>query len=166
MRVLYFIGIESRRSCWSTYIKVFHRNGYVYMHTVQSYMDSECALWKSKIWPGQRSCTWPIFQLGVTLDLKYICPNFIILRLIVLELSWKRTDGRTDGHTRRWHKKHSCGILNNGSFSFLNTIPLMPCFLEIWWIKTTAFSDHVMEHPEAFFINLYSPANFTDEVGW
>ena len=37
-----------------------------------------------------------------------IVPSFIILRLIVLELSWKRTDGRTDrqtdGHTRRSHK--------------------------------------------------------------
>ena len=32
-----------------------------------------------------------------------IVPNFIILRRRVHELSWKQTDRRTDGHTRRSH---------------------------------------------------------------
>ena len=46
------------------------------MYNMESYMHSECALWKPLIWPGQRSCTCPIFQLHPTLDLNYNCAKF------------------------------------------------------------------------------------------
>ena len=96
-------------NCCSTDIKVFQRNGYVYMYTMQSYMHSECALWKSSIWPGQRSCTWPIFQLHPTHDLKYICAKF---HHSTSNHSWVmgKTDRQTDIQDDRI--KHSYGILN------------------------------------------------------
>ena len=113
--ISFFMSLNKVKiNCCGTYIQVFHRNVYVYMHTMQSYTQSECASWKSSIWQGQRSCTWPIFKLNVTLDLKCICAKFVILRQIVLELWWKQADRRTDRHTRRSHKNktYSCGILD------------------------------------------------------
>ena len=96
-------------NCCSTFLQVFHSNGYMYMYTMQYYIHTEYAFWKSLIWPGQRSCKWPIFQLHVTLDLdlKYNCAKF---HHSTPNLSWVivktdiRTDRRTDGHTRRLHK--------------------------------------------------------------
>ena len=86
----------------------------MYMSTMQScmLMPSECALWKSSIWPSQRSCTWPIFKLDLTHDLNYNCVKFRHSKSTrSWVLSWKRTDGQTDRHTN--HIRHSCGILNN-----------------------------------------------------
>ena len=57
----------------SPYIQVFHRNAGTCTCTLCSLnMHSECAIWKSSIWPGQKSCTWLIFELHVTLDFKCI----------------------------------------------------------------------------------------------
>ena len=102
-------------NCCSTHIQVFHKNEYVYMYTMQSYMHSECELWKSSIWPGQRSCTWPILQFDITPGLKY---NFAKFHHSTSNWSWVRvkTDGRTDRqtdrHTRRSQKALSCGRLD------------------------------------------------------
>ena len=55
------------------------------------------------IWPGQKSCTWPIFELDVTLDLNYNCTKF---HHSTSTRSWVivRTDRRTDGHIRQSHE--------------------------------------------------------------
>ena len=84
-------------SC-NTYIQVFHRNGYVCICIMQSSMHFECVIWKFSIWPGQRSCTWPIFASDITLDLKDICDKF---HHSTSTPSWVivRTDGQTDRRT-------------------------------------------------------------------
>ena len=69
------------------------------MYTMQSNMHSKWALWKSLIWPGQRSCTWPIFKLHLTLDLKYICAKFH--HSTSNRSGVYRENGRTDRHTNR-----------------------------------------------------------------
>ena len=99
----------------STYIQVFQRSGSVYMYTVHSCMYSVCLLWKSSVWPGQRSCAWPIFEPDVTLDLKCICVKF---HHSTSNRSWVlvKTDRQTDGHTIKDDRiKHSWGILNKPS---------------------------------------------------
>ena len=52
-----------------------------------------------QIWPGQISCTWPIFKLHVTLDLRYNCAKFHYstpTRSWVIVRTDRRTDRRTD----------------------------------------------------------------------
>ena len=72
------------------------------MYTMQYHMHSKCALWKFLILPGQRSCTWPIFKLHVTLDLKYIWAKFhysMSNRSLVMVKTDRHTDRRTDRQT-------------------------------------------------------------------
>ena len=67
---------------------------------------------------GLKSCMWLIFEPHVLLLTSSVyVPSFIIIRLIVLELSWKQTDRRTDRQTGIQDNriKHSCGILNKKS---------------------------------------------------
>ena len=72
------------------------------------------------VWPGPRSCTWPIFELHVTLDLKYTCPEFhhsASTGSRVFVKTDRRTDGQTDIQDDRIN--HSCGILNKQSIHFM-----------------------------------------------
>ena len=84
----------------------------VHVHYVVLYALCTCALCKlSNLNVLNVVNTWSIFEFDVPMLIwSTYMQSFIILRRPIIDLSWKQTDGQTDGHTTR---SHSCGILNN-----------------------------------------------------
>ena len=87
-------------NCCSTYIQVFHRNGYavhVDFYALCAYVLCKLRFDRVK---GQRRD--PIFEVHVTLDSKYICTKFRHSTSNRSRLEGKadrQTERQTDGHT-------------------------------------------------------------------
>ena len=82
------------------------------VYIMQSYMHSVNVHYvKSPVWQCQRSRTWPVFGLDVTiLHLKYTCAKFHQSTSTWVTVKNGRTDRRMD--IQADPIKHPCGILN------------------------------------------------------